>query len=497
MDLLIFPNQLFLEHPGLKMQPERVIMIEDSLFFGDAHNPMKFHKQKLWLHRATMKRYELMLQEKGFATLYFDYEPEAESLRRQLEILKQSQKSAACKLVAADPTDFLLEKRLERFCRQLGVQLEYLPSPGFINQPHENLEFRASKKRWFMGDFYKVQRKRLNILMDGDEPVGGQWSFDEDNRSKVPKKLLAEIPQMLRLKRDEIDAAAKDYVQDRFSDNPGSLEQLYYPTSHVDARKWLKHFLQFRLTNFGVYEDAIVEGESWLWHSVLSPSLNTGLLCPGQVVKETLSFAEKNDVPLNSLEGFLRQVIGWREFIRATYQDLGVAMRTTNHWNHHRPIPASFYAGTTGLLPVDDTINRILKTGYCHHIERLMVLGGFMFLCELEPDGVYRWFMEMFIDSNDWVMVPNAYAMSQHADGGLITTKPYFSGSSYICKMSHYKSGPWCEIWDGLYWRWIWNHSDELAKNPRWAMMCSLVKKMDTAKRNAHLQNAEAFLKSL
>lgn len=497
MDLLIFPNQLFREHPGLKMRPERVILIEDSLFFGDAHNPMKFHKQKLWLHRATMKRYELMLQEKGIATLYFDYEPEAEALRRQLEILKQSQKSAACKIVVADPTDFLLEKRLERFCRQLGVQLEYLPSPGFINQPHENLEYRASKKRWFMGDFYKFQRKRLNILMDGDEPVGGQWSFDEDNRSKVPKKLLAEIPPLLRLKRDEIDEAAKDYVEDRFSDNPGSLEQLYYPTSHDDARKWLKHFLQFRLTNFGVYEDAIVEGESWLWHSVLSPSLNTGLLRPDQVVQETLSFAEKNDVPLNSLEGFLRQVIGWREFIRATYQDLGVAMRTTNHWNHHRPIPASFYAGTTGILPVDDTINRILKTGYCHHIERLMVLGGFMFLCELEPDGVYRWFMEMFIDSGDWVMVPNAYAMSQHADGGLITTKPYFSGSSYIGKMSHYKSGPWCEIWDGLYWRWIWNHSDELAKNPRWAMMCSLVKKMGPAKRNAHLQNAEAFLKSL
>jgi len=209
--------------------------------------------------------------------------------------------------------------------------------------------------------------------------------------------------------------------------------------------------------------------------------LNTGLLTPQQVVKETISYADKNEVPLASLEGFLRQIIGWREFIRATYEDIGVPMRTTNHWNHQRSIPDSFYDGTTGIAPIDDTIGRILNTGYCHHIERLMVLGGFMFLCECY----------------DWVMVPNAYAMSQHADGGQITTKPYFSGSAYIRKMSHYKTGRWSEIWDGLYWRWVWNHSDELAKNPRWAMMCSMAKKMDSEKRDNHLKVAEDYLASL
>ena len=161
------------------------------------------------------------------------------------------------------------------------------------------------------------------------------------------------------------------------------------------------------------------------------------------------------------------------------------------------PMPNSFYDGTTGIAPVDDTIRRILDTGYCHHIERLMVLGGFMFLCEIDPDDIYRWFMEMFVDSYDWVMVPNVYAMSQHADGGTITTKPYFSGSSYIRKMSHYKQGPWCEIWDGLYWRWIWNHADELGKNPRWAMMCSMAKKMEANKRKQHLEVAETFVNNL
>ncbi len=172
-------------------------------------------------------------------------------------------------------------------------------------------------------------------------------------------------------------------------------------------------------------------------------------------------------------------------------------MRTTNHWKHERSIPASFYDGTTGIDPIDDTIGRILDTGYCHHIERLMVLGGFMFLCEFHPDEIYRWFMEMFIDSYDWVMVPNAYAMSQHADGGLITTKPYFSGSAYIRKMSHYKPCRWSEIWDGLYWRWVWNHSEELAKNPRWAMMCSMARKMDQKKRSNHIDVAKTYMAGL
>ena len=486
-----------MKHPGLKLRPSRVVLIEDSLFFGDSKYPAKFHKQKLWLHRASMKRYESLLQEKGFATNYLEFDSKTRSLERHLKTIKKKLKSSPAKLLVADPTDFMLEKRLQRLSEQLKIQIEYLPNPGFLNQPHENMDYRAGKKRWFMADFYKFQRRKFDVLMDGDDPVGGKWSFDEDNRKKVPKKLLAEIPPLLKIKRDAIDQEAKEYVSKRFAKNPGSLDQLVYPTSHADAKKWLKHFLQHRLVDFGPYEDAIVEGESWLWHSVLTPALNTGLLTPKEVVKTTLSWSDKHNVPLNSLEGFLRQIIGWREFIRATYQDLGVEMRTTNHWQHHRPIPDSFYDGSTGIPPIDDTIHRILETGYCHHIERLMVLGGFMFLCEFDPDDIYRWFMELFIDSYDWVMVPNAYAMSQHADGGLITTKPYFSGSSYIRKMSHYKSGPWCEVWDGLYWRWIWNHSDELAKNPRWAMMCSMVKKMDRKKRSAHLKNAERFLKAL
>lgn len=497
MQLLIFPHQLYDEHPGLSQDPEQILLVEDTLFFGDAHHPASFHQQKLWLLRASMKRFAQRLEERGHEVVYLEYGSPSDSLTQVLrEVVSQPARHDP-RIQVADPVDFLLSKRLHRAAGKLGFELEVLATPGFLNRPQENAEYRQGKQRWFMADFYKWQRKRLEILVDGEEPQGGQWSFDAENRKKVPAKLRKSLPELPDVQRDAVDREAVEYVRDNFAGNPGSLERLIYPTSHEAARRWLANFCEHRLERFGDYEDAILANESWLWHAVLTPMLNIGLLTPRQVLDEVLAFASKNELPLNSVEGFVRQMIGWREFMRATYEDLGVQMRTSNHWGHKRPMPASFYEGTTGLDPLDDVIQRALETGYCHHIERLMVLGGFMFLCEFEPREIYRWFMEMFVDSYDWVMVPNVYAMSQHADGGLITTKPYFSGSSYIRKMSNYKQGDWCEVWDGLYWRWIWNHVEELGKNPRWAMMCSMAKKMDQAKRERHLEVAEEYLQSL
>ncbi|MCH2177649.1 MAG: cryptochrome/photolyase family protein [Mariniblastus sp.] len=492
--LLIFPNQLFEQHPGISLQPERIALIEDSLFFGDAQYPAKFHKQKLWMHRATMKRHAEKLTQQGWVVDYVEYAEEENVLESYLATAFQD---SLGRVIIADVVDHTLEKRLDRYCRKFEIEREVIETPLFLNSGQENTNYRADKKRWFMADFYKHQRRRLGVLMDGDQPVGGQWSFDQDNRKKIPKRVLSGIPQLEPADHDLIDLAARDHVNQHFPDHPGSIDQLIYPTSHEAARSWLNQFLHQRFALFGDYEDAIEQNECWLWHSVLTPMLNIGLLTPAAVLSAALEYGERSTIPLNSLEGFVRQVIGWREFMRATYEDLGATMRTTNHWNHQRSIPASFYDGTTGLLPIDDAIRRILDTGYCHHIERLMVLGGFMFLCEFDPDEIYLWFMEMFVDSYDWVMVPNVYAMSQHADGGLITTKPYFSGSAYVRKMSHYPKDDWCQIWDGLYWRWIWRHVDDLAKNPRWAMMCAMAKKMDPVKRSEHLQHADNFLSGL
>ena len=492
---LIFPNQLFRDHPVIRTTPETVLLIEDSLFFGDEQYPIAFHKQKLAYHRATMQDFEQSLRNDSISVQFVGWAQSKSCLPTLFKdlVTRGFQKIVHCELV-----DFELEKRVKAASDNAGLSRDILPSPGFLNTDAQNSEWRDGRKKWFMADYYKWQRTRTGILMNNGEPQGGKWSFDEDNRKKIPVK---QIPYLSVLSTDALglyDPALINRVNEEFADNPGALpREKYFPTNHKDAQAWLNTFCTERLEQFGAYEDAIVRDQNWLYHGVLTPMLNIGLLTPKQVLDTALETARKQDLPLNSIEGFVRQILGWREFMRATYQDQSVAMRTGNHWQHHRELPASFYTGTTGIEPVDNAIKRILETGYCHHIERLMVLGGFMILCEIKPDAIYRWFMEMFIDSYDWVMVPNVYAMSQHADGGLITTKPYFSGSNYIIKMSNYKKGEWSEIWDALFWRWIFQNKDKLAGNYRWAMMCKNAERMDEAKKNSHIELAEQFLANL
>lgn len=481
--LILFPHQLFAERPDC----DRIVLIEDSLFFGDAEYPANFHQQKLVLHRASMQAFQSTLQSQSCTVDYVAYNE-----RTLTEVFA---KYATDQLLMFDVADFVLRRRIDQAQIQHSLNIKWLVTPQFLNTQGDNQAYRQSKNRWFMADFYQHQRRRLDIMVNADgQPDGGQWSFDHDNRKKLPKAKLAQLPLLNFPPETDVVIAAKQYVASVCPNAVGSADRFWYPITHQQAADWLTQFLEQRLFEFGPYEDALESDESWLYHSVLTPMLNIGLLTPHQVVAATLDFAKANQVPIASLEGFIRQIIGWREFMRATYDDLGVKMRTSNHWQHTRPLPSAFYDGSTGIEPIDNTIQRLLKTGYCHHIERLMVLGGFMFLCEIEPDAIYRWFMELFIDSYDWVMVTNVYAMSQHADGGLITTKPYFSGSNYVRKMSHYATGDWCDVWDGLYWRWIWRHHDELRNNPRWAMMCAAVRKMDKTKRQRHIDTAEQFL---
>ena len=491
---LIFPNQLYKDHPVVRETVDKVLLVEDSLFFGDSRHPARFHKQKLAYHRATMAHFSQYLANAGVNDIqHVPYQAEnvLPALCRKLN------EAGASQLFTITTNDYLLDQRLRQATTDVSLELIEWPNPGFLNTSEHNTQWRAGRKCWLMSDFYQSQRKRLNILMEDERPLGGQWSFDEQNRKKIPRKNIKDIPTLASITPDDLVLSAIESVNDEFADNPGSLQSWFYPYTHGQAQVWLDNFFEQRFTDFGPYEDAIVAGHAWLYHGVLTPMLNVGLLTPRQVIDQATSFAQEHDVPLNSVEGFVRQIIGWREFMRATYDDLGVSMRTGNHWNHHRSLPASFYDGTTGIDPIDDTISRILECGYCHHIERLMVLGGFMFLCEIDPDDIYRWFMEMFVDSYDWVMVPNVYAMSQHADGGSITTKPYFSGSNYVLKMSNYQKGNWSVIWDGLFWRWIIKHQKELAGNPRWAMMVRNAQKMETTRRQAHLRAAEEFLAQL
>ncbi len=486
MTYLIFPHQLF-EITGDLPSGTRVILYEDPLFFTQ----YKFHKQKLLLHRASMKAYEHWLHEKDLETTYLDVITNP-SLKEVFELLSTE---GVKELNLYQVNDYLLNRRLARFGKQFEIELKFTDSPMFLlsKQQMEN-EF-LEKKGHRMAEFYKKQRHRLDILMDHDSPVGGKWSFDEDNRKSLPKKLS--IPTLNPAPKNRWVEEASDYIEENFEANPGETESFLYPINFTDSRKWFQDFLANRLANFGTYEDAIHRDEGFLFHAVLTPMLNIGLLTPKLVLNELEKFAESNDVPLNAHEGFVRQVIGWREYMRGVYHAEGVFQRTNNHFQHKRKIPQSFYTGNTGIPPIDQTIKRLLKTGYNHHIERLMILGNFMLLCEFDPDEIYRWFMELYIDSYDWVMVPNVYGMTQYSDGGRITTKPYISGSNYVLKMSNYSKGEWCKVWNALYWYFIFKRREEFLKNPRMGMMIRILDKMNPDTLEDHVQIAEEYLASL
>jgi deoxyribodipyrimidine photolyase-related protein len=486
--LLVLPDQLFKHHSGLQDPQTSIVMVEAPFYFSPSA-----HRQKLLLHRASMQAYKAYLQEQGFEVNYYA------AADNVLQTVMADLKSTV--LTVMDPVNTQLHALIESTAKKQKIKLSWLSCQNFINTREYNEEYRASRKRWFMADFYQQQRKRLDILMADGKPVGGKWSFDADNRKKIPKAKRHLIPELALPASNSWVAEAERYVSQHFPDAIGEQAPLYYTVTFETAEQWLQDFLEQRFAHFGDYEDALVPQQSWLYHSVLTPMMNIGLLTPQQVVDAALQYADQAHlkdsdaaISIASLEGFVRQIIGWREFMRATYDDLGATMRSGNHWDHHHRLPDSFYDGTTGITPIDDVIQRTLKTGYCHHIERLMVMGGFMFLCEFHPDDIYRWFMTMFVDAYDWVMVPNVYAMSQHADGGLITTKPYFSGSAYLKKMGYDETGEWCDIWDALYWRWIWKQKEALGKNPRWAMMCRLAEKMDDTKMNQHLLVANDYL---
>ena len=487
---LLFPHQLFSKHEIYK-NGLPIYLIEEHLFFRE----FNFHKVKLAFHRATMKQHEEFLISKGIEVIYVASTDKISDIRN---LIKAFTKDGVEEIRYINPTDNWLEKRLKTGSAEHGIKLIEYENPSFINTKDDlSTFFKPSKKKFFQTSFYKSERKRHQILVDAqNEPVGGKWTYDIDNRKKYPKGKVP--PKWPKLSDNNYWTEAVSYVDSNYSSNPGIIKaERTFPINHKESKAWLKQFFKERFHQFGDYEDAIVKEETLLNHSLLSPLINVGLLNPKRVVDQAIDYANENDIPINSLEGFVRQIIGWREFIRGMYVVKGTESRTANYWNHTRKLPKSFYDGTTGITPVDDTIKKVLKDGYTHHIERLMIIGNFMLLCEIDPKEVYRWFMELYIDAYDWVMVPNVYGMSQFADGGFFATKPYISGSNYVLKMSNYSKGPWQKTWDGLFWRFMDIHRDFFLKNPRLGMLVRTFDKMSDEKRTTHHENAEKFLNNL
>lgn len=481
--LLIFPHQLY-EHikkivPVARTVP--VFLLEAPRYF----TAFAFHQQKLMLHRASMKAYQKYLDR------YFDivYYVEFHQWNTHIKKLKGYET-----VHYIDPVDVPFERSLRKVFAK--INLVRYESPSFLLNDDEIARIFKNKKSFLMYSFYIQQRKRFNILLiKNNKPVGGKWSFDEENRQPVSDAV--EIPSLKKARKNKYMREAEKYIKKYFSKNPGNFQEFWYPVTHTQSKKWLEDFLKYRFKDFGTYQDAIIDDQVVLFHSVLSPVLNIGLLTAHYVLDRVLAYAQKHKIPINSLEGFVRQLIGWREFVRAVYVLKGQKQRKSNFFRHRKKVPKAFWNATTDIEPVDMTIQKVLDRAYVHHIERLMILGNFMLLCGIHPNRVYQWFMELFIDAYDWVMIPNVYGMSQFADGGLMSSKPYVSSSRYIVSMSNYKNNDWSSIWDALYWNFLYKNRKKIASKPRGALMLSPLKKMSSAVLRQHKRRAHLFLKKI
>lgn len=486
---LILGNQLFDPAKYLKnIEPGTIIFMRED---QELCTHFKYHKHKIIFFLAAMRKYALELKKAGYTVHYEKLDVKTEPSFDQ-SLIKFIQKNKIEQISFFEIEDKFFEIRILELCR--SIQCQVIASPMFLTSRQQFKEYLGKSKKPFMKSFYEGQRKRLKIMLNPDgSPLGDQWSFDEDNRKALPKSYIEQ--KILQYEQDAIDRDVISLVDQKFSEHPGVSENVWLPTTRPEALDWLRQFLTERFEDFGPYEDALSENYDFVNHSVLTPFLNTGLLTPDEIVKAALQTGKTKKIPLNSLEGFIRQIVGWREFVRGIYQNYSEVQDSKNYWNHQRKLNATWYSANTGVPPLDHVIRKTTRLGYAHHIERLMVVGSLMLLLEVHPAEAHRWFMEMFIDSSDWVMGPNVYGMAIFSDGGIFATKPYFCGSNYYKKMGGYKTGEWQDAVDGLYWGFIEKHRDYFSKNPRLAMMARTVEKMDPA-RKQKIFSAAAELKN-
>ncbi len=483
---LILGNQLFPTKFLKNYKNLNFFMCED---YGLCTNK-KHHKLKLILFLSSMRSYADKLRKENFKLTYLDLTNKFE-IPYITKLEEHIKKNNITQLISFEIEDKFFEKNIRKLIKTNSIQWSIIQNPMFLTSRKEFKEYLSSTKKPFMANFYKIVRQRHEVLMSQGKPKGGKWSYDKENRKKIPKGI--KIPPMPKINETLHTKKLKKIVQKKFSSHPGNVDDFWLPTLHEDADNWLNFFLKEKLNFFGDFEDAVDKNNNILFHSVLSPLLNMGLITPAIVLKKIQKF--ESTVKINSYEGFIRQIIGWREFIRGIYQNFNTDLEKNNFFSHKKSMTRNWYNGTTGLKPLDHSIKNALKYGWTHHIERLMLISNLMNLCEIQPKEAYNWFMEMFVDSSEWVMVPNLYGMGLYSDGGIFSTKPYICGSNYIMKMMNFEKGEWNKIMDGLYWRFINKNRNFFLKNPRLSMMVKIFDKMNNTKKDYILSQAEIFIK--
>ena len=488
---LILGNHLFPIDQLDKYKKMNFFMAEDKYLCSYE----KHHKLKIAFFLTSMRNYADNLNKNNFKLEYIKMNSSSINLSYEEKLINILNKKKINHLFSYEIEDKFFEKKIIDFTNKINLNYTIIQSPMFLNSRLEFKNYLLKSKKPLMGNFYKIQRLKNNILVESNgSPVGGKWSFDLENRKKIPKNL--KLPEIPKTKNNKNLINVKNLISKYFNDHPGTTDYFWLASDRGEVKKLLKNFIKDRLNFFGDYEDAVTKNNIFLFHSFLSPYLNNGLITPKEVLDILLPDNTKiyQNLSLNNLEGFVRQLIGWREFIRGIYQNYSSKLESTNFFSHKRKLSKDWYNGTTGIDPIDDAIKGISKYGYAHHIIRLMHLCNIMNLSEIHPSEIYKWFMEMFVDSSDWVMSPNVFGMGTYSDGGIFSTKPYVCGSNYIIKMSDYKKGDWSEIVDGLYWNFISKNMHLFDKNPRMGMIKLSLNKMDHAKLIKHQKIAKKFI---
>jgi len=455
---------------------------------------VKSSKQRTTLFLSAMRHFADDLRQKKWPLIYSVIDEPGNSGTLAGELDQAITKTRPTKLIMTAPGDWRVLQSLRAVASRHDLTLEIRDDTHFFSTVREFTQHAANRKQLRLEFFYRELRHKTGILMDGGKPIGGQWNFDADNRGSFGKQGPGTLPAPSRFAPDAITQDVIRLVQHRFADHPGSVDSFGWPVTRAQALEALDAFIEQRLPSFGLYQDAMWEGELWLYHSHLSCALNLKLLNPKEVLDAAVVALNKGLAPIEAVEGFVRQILGWREYVRGIYWMNMPGYLDLNSSDAHAPLPSFYWTGQTDMACLRDAIGQTLNHGYAHHIQRLMVTGLYALLLGVSPKEVHAWYLAVYVDAVEWVELPNTLGMSQFADGGLMASKPYVASGKYIDRMSNHCKG--CRFnpaesigetacpFTTLYWNYLSKHADSLAKNPRMLMQLKNLNRLSDETRS-------------
>jgi deoxyribodipyrimidine photolyase-related protein len=486
---------------GLDPAEDIVVMLEVAA----EGSYVPHHRQKIVMVLSAMRHFAAELREAGYRVDYVTLDAPDNTGTLPGELQRALERHRVERVVMTEPGEWRVETLLGEWAGRAGVALEVREDTRFFASRARFARWAAGRRTWRMEHFYREMRREHNLLMDGDAPAGGEWNYDAENRKRLPAGLVP--PPRRRSTPDALTLEVMELVARRFSDHVGLLDGFDWPVTRDEALAALADFLTAGLPQFGDYQDAMRAGEAFLFHSLLSPSLNLGLLSPREVCRAAEAEWRAGRAPLNAVEGFVRQVLGWREYVRGVYWTSMPGYADSNALGATRPLPAFYWTGQTPLRCLSEVIGTTLRHAYSHHIQRLMVTGNFALLAGIAPREIERWYLAVYADAVEWVEMPNTLGMAVFADGGKMASKPYAASGAYIDRMSDFcrgcaydvrqKSGPDACPFNYLYWAFLIRHAARFAANPRLAMPLRTLSGFSAQRRAEILADADAFLATL